>query len=242
MWTTFLMLKTSKIATNITVDNPIPESLSSFQILLAFAFSYIFKVCFSPKVQTGQAGSYLLISDVTFSKHSAWKTWPQTRTATTSSFNSFAHTAHVWRLKEGEPKLRLVTLSRWKPKDSLSNDHLSLRGFDRSAKAGTDQPSDDPPWEPLVESLPQPGSTKEDDSSEIENVGDFSPGTRRSGTCRPRRFAEEWWGKLGVKLAGSSWLRGDKGDADKDETEGADGDSFPGEGNESADEPSDSLT
>lgn len=85
----------------------------------------------------------------------------------------------VWRSTEGELELRplaLLTLSRWKLMDSLSNDHLSLRGFVRSEKAGTDHPSDDPPLEALVDSLLQPGSTKDDDSSEIEKVGDFIPG------------------------------------------------------------------
>ncbi|WVZ18723.1 hypothetical protein V8G54_006045 [Vigna mungo] len=42
------------------------KSISAFR---AFADNFI--VCFSPKVQTGQAGSYLLISDVILSKHSA---------------------------------------------------------------------------------------------------------------------------------------------------------------------------
>nr|GLL28461.1 hypothetical protein Itr_chr06CG00750 [Ipomoea trifida] len=55
----------------------------------------------------------------------------------------------VRRSSEGEPEflpLDLATLSRWKPKLSLSNDHLPLREVVRnSGKEGTDHPSDDPP-------------------------------------------------------------------------------------------------
>lgn len=221
-------------------------------IWLFNAFSDIFNACFSPNVQTGQAGSYLLISGVILSKHSAWKTWPQINTETTeSSFaahedlsvNSFVQMPHVWRSIEGEPELgplALLTLSRWKPVDSLSNDHLSLRGFAaRSEKAGRDHPSDDPPFEPLVDSLLQPGSTKDDDSSEIE--GDFIPGIWLSETRRPSWWLEEYCGK-GIELAGSSWLFVDKGDVANDETEGADGDTFPGEGHGAADDSNNSLT
>lgn len=44
-----------------------------FQSISALsAFSDNFWVCFSPKVQTGQAGSYLWISGVILSKQSAW--------------------------------------------------------------------------------------------------------------------------------------------------------------------------
>lgn len=81
----------------------------------------------------------------------------------------------------------------------------------------------------------------EDDSSEIENVGDFIPAIWLSETRRPSWWPEEYWGK-GVELAGSNWLFVDKGDADNDETERSDEDSFKGEGHGTADDSNDSLT
>lgn len=112
-----------------------------------------------------------------------------------------------------------------------------------SGKVGVDQLSDDPPWEALVDSWLHPGSTKEDVSSETDKVGDLIAGIRLSDTCRKSWCPGERRGHLdGVELAGSGWLRDDKGDVDREETEGAEGDNFTGDGQETAGDAVDSLT
>lgn len=151
------------------------------------------------------------------------------------SVSSFPQMPQVRRSKEGELEvlpLDLATLSQRKPKLSLSKDHLSLREVCRnSGKAGTDQLSDDPQWEPLVDSLLQPGSMTEDASSDIEKVGDLIPSTRLSDTCRNSWCLGEWQGNLdGAKFTGSCWLWDDKGDVERDETEGTDEGNFAGDG------------
>lgn len=112
-----------------------------------------------------------------------------------------------------------------------------------SGNVGVDQLSEDPPWEPLVDSWLHPGSTKEDASSEIDKVGDLIAGIRLSDTCRKSWRPGDWQGHLdGVELAGRRWLWEDKGGDDKDETEGAEGDNFTGDGQETAGDAVDSLT
>lgn len=72
-----LPLKSSK--TTESSSEPLSTTLFidllflAFKAILAFrAFSENSLVCFSPKVQTGQVGSYLFISSVILSKHSVW--------------------------------------------------------------------------------------------------------------------------------------------------------------------------
>lgn len=104
----------------------------------------IFRACLSPAVQIGQGGSNLEVSGVVFSKHSAWNTCPQTRTATTESsllkvnfwvtqrdfsIKSFKHTPQVLVSVEGVVMvlfLDLITFPREQSKDSVSKDHRSL--------------------------------------------------------------------------------------------------------------------
>ncbi|KAL2464370.1 Uncharacterized protein Fot_52326 [Forsythia ovata] len=137
------------------------------------------------------------------------------------SGKSFAQTPQLWRSKEGDSEFRpadLVILSRLKPEFSLSKDHLSFRVVKSSENGGIDQPSDDPPLDPLVDSQPQAGRTKEDASSEIENAGVLYSGIGLSDTCRnsccpgERRLHLE-----GVEFGGSRWLWDEKGDVDMDE-------------------------
>lgn len=71
-----------------------------------------------------------------------------------------------------------------KPELSLSNDHLSLLVVINSEKTGMDQPSEDAPLEPLVDSLPQAGGRNKEASSEIESDGDLYSGTKLSDTWR----------------------------------------------------------
>jgi hypothetical protein len=102
------------------------------------------------------------------------------------SVKSFEQIPHVCKSTEGEADillLDLVIFSRLKPKDSLSKDHLSLLDVAMSSEnACIDQLSDDPPREPLADSLLHEGSLAL--SSETEwLLGDLFPGIRPSDTC-----------------------------------------------------------
>lgn len=97
-----------------------------------------------------------------------------------------------------------------------------------------DHPSEDPPMEPLVDSLLQPGGGKED-SSEMEKLGDLWPCRRR--WCPGERRAH----RVGVELVGR-WLRDDKGDADRDESDWPEGDILTGDVSEAATDSADSFT
>lgn len=92
------------------------------------------------------------------------------------SLKSCAQTPQVWRSTEGESALRqleLSILSTLKPEFSLSNDHLSLPVVMSSENMGMDHLSEDPPLEPLVDSLLQSRGRCEEASPEIENDGDL---------------------------------------------------------------------
>lgn len=91
---------------------------------------------------------------------------------------------------------------------------------------GSDEASDDPPWDPRVDLLAHPGCVKGEGepSSDIEKFGDIMPRIRLSETCRRRWW---WWfgdgrgHRDGVRVESGGrwpWVE-DRGDADKDEVE-----------------------
>ncbi|GER42275.1 DWNN domain, partial [Striga asiatica] len=181
------------------------RALESVSPLIAFSDNIIFTARFSPNVQTGQVGSYLSISKVIYSKHSEWYTCPHVRTETTAS----SFTAYISFCPNEDPSVKSrvqIPQLEW---GLLNLVNLSLLGPDASLSkdhlsraAGIDQLSEDPP----LESFPQEGAAWRDEggSSDIEKEGD-----------------------LGILLC---WchLKGveNEGDADLDEREGTEGESF----------------
>lgn len=85
---------------------------------------------------------------------------------------------------------------------------------------GSEDPSDDPPWDPRVGLWAHPRWVKGEGepSSDIEKFGDIMPRIRLSETCRRR-----WWfgdgrgHRDGVRVETGGM--DDRGDADKDEVE-----------------------
>ncbi|CAL5383532.1 unnamed protein product [Camellia sinensis] len=106
-------------------------------------------------------------------------------------------TPQVCRSKEGEyEKVLLNSLNLpWpEPKKSLSKEHLSLcKEATSSEKVRVDQPSEEPPWDPIVNSSLHVESKKDSLPSEGKLLfGDFRPRIRLSESCLKSWCLGEW--------------------------------------------------
>jgi len=161
------------------------------------------------------------------------------------SVNSFEQIPHVWRSTEVKAELRPLDLvfSWLNPKHSLSKDHLSLLEVAMSSEnACIDQPSEDSPWHPWVDSWlhEETGGLSSEPGMLFD---DLNPGIRTSDTGFVSWCLGECCSHLDVVgLAGCKWLWGGSGDVDKDEVEGTDREIFSGDGFRTAMDSVDSFT